>query len=178
MTGVPSDTDRQNFNQATTLNLREGSNLDYSFCELIGPKSFDVVVCLTRNKSDKLEQLFHYTPGNCVQFSDNFVTVPFNNSITKMQISMHEERSDHCFPSQHTNFVKKHVSLHDDGIMILSGYEIKNSIIQYCSICLRVRYNLVRVWVPVAVVTIFLIVVTLVVVIVLFCRRYYKGKPL
>ena len=177
MTGVSSDTDNQK-NQARTLNLREGSNLDYSFCELIGPKSFDVVVCLTRNKSDNLERLYHYTPGNCVQFSDDFCTVPFNNSITKMQVSMHEERSDYCFPSQHINFVKKHVSLHDDGIMILSGYVIKNSAIQYCSIYLRVRYNLVRVWVPVAVIIFLIIVTPVVVILLLFCKRYYKGKPL
>ena len=176
MVGVSPDTDHQKY-QAKTLNLREKSNLDYSFCELIGPISFDVVVCLTRNKSDKLDQLLRYTPGNCVQFSDGDCTIPFNNSITKIQVSMYEDRSDYCFPRQHINFLKKHVSLHDDGILILSGYWIKTNINQYCSIRLRVRYNLVRVLVPVAVVSSFLVVVASLLVII-FCKRYYKGKLL
>ena len=109
-TGVSSDPVHQKYHN-TILNLTEGTNLNYSLCELTGPNSFDMVVCLTRNKSDKLEQLLHDTPGNCVQFSDGKCTMPFNNSITKMQISMFEASSDKCFPSQRIRFIKKHVSL-------------------------------------------------------------------
>ena len=153
-------------------------NLNYSFCELIGPNSFDMVVCLTRNKSDKLlEQLLHDTPGNCVQFNDGKCIMPFNNSITKMQISMSEASSNKCFPSQHIRFVKKHVSLQDDGIVILSGYWIKNSIKQYCSISLRVRSNpwpRYFVAVPVASVVVMIVVILIARIVYKWC---HKGKP-
>ena len=167
--------------QTKILNLIKGENLNYSFCELIGPlaNSFDLVVCLTRNKSDNLEQLHRYTPGNCVEFNDGQCVIPFNNSITEIQVSMFDASSDKCFPRQLVHFVKKHVSLRDDGIVILGGYWIENSIKQYCSISLRVRSNpwpeySVTVGVPVTAVVV--VVMTLLIAIIIY-KWHYKSKP-
>ena len=180
--GVSSFIEHQK-NQTRTLDLTKGAKLDYS-CELTGPNSFDVVVCLTRNTSDKIEQLLRNTPGDCTEFSNGVCTRKFNNSLTRIRVSMSEERSDYCFPRQLVNFVKNSVSLGDNGMIILSGFKVydqKNIVIQYCSVRLRVRHSQIPVRVLVPVVAVVLIVITLVPVVAIvikFYKRYYRGKPL
>jgi hypothetical protein len=94
-----------------------------------------------------------------------------------MQVSIFEASSDKCFPRQLIRFAKKHVSLRDDGIVILSGYWIVNSIKQYCSIYLRVNshpWPRYYVWVSVLVAVVTIVII---VVIAFVCKRYCKGKP-
>ena len=164
-----------------TLDLRDGMALNYTFCELVGPKYFDVVVCLTRNTSERLERLLHYSPGSCVRFTNGDCVQPFNGSIAKMQVSMLENNTDRCYPTQHVHFVKSRVSLHDNGIWILGGYWVGSRIIQYCSVHLGVssRVNPCPLWVKIIIVVVFIVfaaVVTLAIVV--FCRWYHKSKSL
>ena len=115
-------------------------------------------------------------------FNDGECIMPFNNSITKIQVSMFDASSDKCFPSQRVHFAKKHVALRDDGIVILGGYWIENSIKQYCSISLQVRSNpwpayFVTVGVLVAAVVVVVVVTLTILIARIVYKWHYKSKP-
>lgn len=156
-------------------------SLNYSYCRLIGPNSFDTVVCLTRNESDKLELLLSKSAGNCVRCTDDDCSITFNNSITKMQVSMFEESHDNCFPSQLVRFIKDRISLQDDGIIILSGYVTEMGIHQYCSIHLRVPRSGARpVWMPIVIATLILTSIAIFIILILWViiAHHKRSKPL
>lgn len=179
VTGVSPVIENQRM-QEKTLDLFEGSPLNYS-CELIGPRvPLDVVACLTRNKSDKIEQINRRSPGDCVHFSDDLLNVRFNTSLMAVQTRMYEDRSDYCSPRQLLNFFKEGVSLGDDELSILSGLYVGEYVKPYCSVHLNVRRqtssHLVHVVVGTGVGVAFILVVLLIVVILTY--RCYRGMLL
>ena len=178
-TGVLHDTEHQMM-QDKELDLLEGSDLNSS-CELMGLTiDFDVVACLTRNKSDKIERILNNTLGNCVQFSNNVCTQHFNNSLAKIQVSMFEDKNGYCSPLQVTNFIKKSITLHDNGLVILCGFHgLNNNIKRYASLRLRVHsherpnYYFVLYALITGLVTSVVLFVTIIIIVII----YKRGKP-
>ena len=115
-----------------------------------------------------------------MQFSSGVGLTSFNGttSLTNMQVTMIEERSDYCDPLTVVNFVKKGVLLQDNGVVILCGYRSFNVIKRYASIHLNVQHKVQNKLYYLLCLLVLLLVVIIAPIIVYVVGRLYKGKPL
>ena len=109
-------------NTPVEINVMEGSSFNNS-CQVISDKDKVMItfVCLTRNASDTLEELFDN--GRCAScYSDDSVCEQFNVNVTNIKVNRVEERHGYCHPYQRTNFRSDSVLLKDNGTIIWCGY--------------------------------------------------------
>ena len=123
----------QDNKEVLTLNLVEGSKLDFTSCGVVMDPFSLIYACFARFDNMTIDDL---SISDCVTCEYHKCAYHVNSTFSDVVVS--KLRTGDCPPVQHMNFMKENISLSDNGTKIICAYSTHSSVIPYQSIILNV----------------------------------------